>query len=284
VGFLPDVVYPDLKTFIATTLGLEYNRETQSMLLYRKDAYSDAPGQWPVAEAQGYGISYMFPENSDEKVWMRIEEIPESQISDMQPLTCEYSEDGYTVTKRLKFFIRKSLTAGALKALLIEREFLANDSGLRVMKVSLGRIEKVMTDADVLLSYDGHVKIDLIPQEQAEVIAPQMLVEGAHLANESYLRGIGSPFFFLLWPDEKVSEFLTRIKETLKIEDVEFKKLRFLLAEGHPTLQREGMIRGAETIGDVMARVAKTADPKLYVVHPPEQQSSGGQKAVKIYH
>jgi hypothetical protein len=119
-----------------------------------------------------------------------------------------------------------------------------------------------------------------------EVATGEFILYGVHAVYETYLRGILSPFLLKVDGNEKVPDFIARLKTVLAMEDAEFKRLRFMLGTLYAQYSANAILKGDKTMGETITAVSATANVYLFVLHPASKKAAVGASrdvSLRIY-
>jgi ubiquitin carboxyl-terminal hydrolase 7 len=290
ISFSTGMTVNEFKRFVAESLKLEFDPHADSYLVYKGDSGDpNTPSIYPISSSHSGEIAYQFSGKQLYRVFARVVRgMPESQLSRLTDLSIQYSEDGYTIAKTFRLYVPWDASLVQIRQQLVDRLALPETGDVRVATLWSHSFEKVVTDMNYRPQHWETVRIDVIPDDQR---GPDVhLLQGCFMIQETYLRGIGNPFFFPLKKDEKVPEFAQRLRIALKIGEAEFKKMSLLVSKEKAASTASGVVlKGGKTVEETIASLGPPdrAYPfKLAVIQPSTTRSyytSRGDESVKIY-
>jgi len=203
-------------------------------------------------------------------------------------VTIEVAHDGYSVTQRINRFFRVNVTAEEIRSSLIESGDLSASATLRFFTTQRSMVAKEITDMRTAVSIWETVRVDIVPKEQATLRPDEELSIIHHLDSGNPLKFIDSPFYFVFKRSETAADLLTRIRECLKLNETEFKRISLLMSHHkEPFTAEDGVIlKGDVTLQEAVDgyRRKEITNPYFFLLHPHgKAPSRRREEGVKIY-
>lgn len=173
VQFSPSLYLNDLKNFVVKAFKLNYNPETDLLLVYKKSYYENEPYWEPISSEtiSNEFYTYYNSKTAHRLYYRLIPNMTKEKMDTMATVDVSVSEDGYNVSLKRKLLIDKESSVEKLKDKIFE--MLNKDPNdfdqvkYRLSKIYDHKYEKIYTDmTQIIQSYDTNFRLDFIPEEQ----------------------------------------------------------------------------------------------------------------------
>jgi hypothetical protein len=283
IAFSRGSTVAQLKEFVSPILGIRFDPLTDSFLLYKGDTADPSQQFTAISSTLSGEIAYQFSQKKLYRVYARhVPSVLESRLTSLTDQSITFSEDGYSITRSTRLYLPHYSKISEVRRQLIERHVIPDSPQLRFAIVYLSNIEQIVTDLDISLSYYQILRIDIIPEDQRDSAA--MIIPVGFMKHNTYLTGIGNPFFFALRMEEKLQDLRNRLRTALKMEEDEFKKWQiFVTNDSRPTYTSSGVfLKGDKPIGELLESITH-AGLRLFLVRGAARGRHGQDQPVKIY-
>jgi hypothetical protein len=227
--------WDDLTTLIATATKVDYVAGEDTMLLYKKDYYTDDPSSSPHTTSYYPTISMLFPSTDRSQHWLFfrvLKGITPTEVAKGTLITVEMSLDGHTVAKSVEVAVSRSAYFRELRRKLDPLDFLQGIDGDAQFVILKDSTVSDVDDND-FLSYVTRVCVTVVPRgSQGPSDAEQRVwLMLAGIDTIDYLQPVGLPVLLRGTDTLTVAQAKPEIARLLALTPDEAKKMNCFTGE-----------------------------------------------------
>jgi hypothetical protein len=273
ITFPATVTLSEFKTFVASAIDVPYDPATSAMAIYKKDRVENKPDTTPIREYPNDGLVFEFSANaaSEYRIWVQIDpEISEAVAATRQAVIVEYQESADVLPKSQRILSPKDSYVDDFLSHIVQAQIIT-DMNVKVYCLYDHKIDRQLSTHDRI--YSTYTTVFIAKPSVLALSEQEHLLKAAHVVHETSLRAILSPFFVKAGDNEKISDFLARLKLMLQVDDAEYTKLRFMLGGQYPQYTPSAILKGEKTMGEAINAISTTTTTSVYlfVIHPGEK-------------
>ena len=229
--FPDNASFKDLRTYIAKTVGIEYDPEHDGIELFANDTENpNVPSLSPISHAYTtpsfqFAPSYLKQGEHYSVFFNLVSGIPEAELPDWLLLTLQIADDGTVVDREVRHRTKKSTSIKAIRQSLFEDGVLDETTEWHFAETWRNKIWQTFSDESVVSYSQSPVLVAKVTEEQ-KLMSEE---EGDRLVFGCFVRpdpqwpdtydAFGCPFYVPVLHNDTVGVLKERIQKNLKITD-----------------------------------------------------------------
>ncbi|OHT06318.1 Clan CA, family C19, ubiquitin hydrolase-like cysteine peptidase [Tritrichomonas foetus] len=299
IRFPSNLSWPALKRLISIAVHRDYDPETDSMRIYKRDTTTGGPSKYPIsvrfAPSMRVALSGSAPTKGERShlYFNILQGIPESMLTSMANYNVQYSENAFTVSCAAKLLILKKSTLRQVAYEMQNRGMMPQSDSIRVLKIKGNRIITELDIDSVVTNYDATFRFEMIPIEQRifdENEHTMLAVSHGYIDSHDIPHFMTDPFIFMCNKTDTVFDIRDDLNEWAEVPKEHRDLSVFMKLKGETNI---APLKNDELISEIVAKGFQLLiwEPRLenmkagkarvtFVDHPPPREK---EKPVKIY-
>jgi ubiquitin carboxyl-terminal hydrolase 7 len=201
VRFPGNLAWPAFKRLISVAIHKEYDPETDSIRLFKKDKLTNRPSQVPISMKFTTSMRTALGASSKVQLFFSFHPgIPETLLKLMANYNVQYSANGFSVDSSAKLLIRKESTLRQIAWEMQNRGLMPQSDSFRVLVIVCNRITMIIDDLETVVgNLDATFRFELTPVEQRTQNEHDLLIPIGRGYRDAFgiLKYTMDPFLFL---------------------------------------------------------------------------------------
>ncbi|KAH0788796.1 Clan CA, family C19, ubiquitin hydrolase-like cysteine peptidase [Histomonas meleagridis] len=292
VSFPRDTTLINLKKFIAIALDIDYNIETDTLLLYKRALDGEGPDTKPIVTLSKTGVvrnEFNSPKtkNNQKIFYYFIKNVDEEIINQLNGIIISICRQ-IPIVEKYQIYYLNDMTINDIINDLISKNLITKDDKYRISKIGSNNFyQNEYKNDDIIKKFTSvQIRFDIITEEQQNINEEnEVLVKVSHcsLTSSRTLKDY-DPFYFVIKKDETTKQIFERLSAIY--DNAQWiKKCRLMFGDAETT--SKDFLKN-----DQIAFEHYEKDKVLIIEHPMEKKKSSysyyssyidNDQSVKIY-